>query len=279
MRRVICCLWAGDDLPSYSANKYTEYDVARLRRLIRKHLPGEHTFNVMTDAVWFSKLSALQSTLYETTQGFFEHDLNSKEEELSPPYTASKSSVLNELSDVELWRFTGTDCGGWSKVLEAFGLPPDKDRTLLIGLDTVPINDISWLFDWDESPVGLPWDPLFTDVACDAVVTFNNEGAQQVTQRYSKERLNGMKDYLMGIRPSEMMLLRAMFKENKWSALEPFPPKKLLSYKAHVKPVCGPFLGVGPIPLDEASIVYFHGTPKPGELPLEDPIGQIWRNG
>lgn len=234
--RIICFLWRGEGLPSYSQNVYDLDYVVNLKNGIKRCLGGGQ-LAVMTDDYYL-------------------------------PLLASHP----DLNDVEFIPFEGHGIGGWTNVLEAFRpdlRPKFCDRFLLVGLDTVFINDFSWLFEWDHAPVGIPRDPFDTKTVCDAVISFDKQGAKIVWDFYLKEvARNQMKDHLLARKPSEMMLLRTLSKVHKWKNLDETNPGMLLSYKAHV--VRDRRLW------RNSSIVYFHGHPKPADLPKESEIRKVW---
>jgi hypothetical protein len=243
MKRVMTCLWKGEDLPSYSNGEYGHEDVIRLAHGLARHMP---------DAV----LTVLMDTHFLET---------------------ANSELYGDLPiPVDFVPFSGHDCGGWSRILEAF-CPTfhqdHDDRCLLVGLDTVLVGDCDWLFEWNESVVGLPLDPYTHPLPCNAVVSFDFFGAATVWNRYIGEAArNGMADFYLGNAPSEMLLLRSLYAENDWKPLEP-EVKRLLSYKVHVAPYAkqGGFMWS-----HLNSIVYLHGRPKLSDLPDHDPVKREW---
>lgn len=232
-RIVMTCLWKGEDLPGYSNDVYRPEHVANLAAGVRRHIPD-------------SRLVVLADDHY---------------------------APLIDPLPVDVIGFSGWGCGGWSNVLEAFrpGLrPPDGDRVLLVGLDTVIVGDCEWLFEWRDAPIGLPLDPYHHPEVCDAVVTFDAEGADLVWSAFLESRKDEMRGDLFMGKPSEMALLRRLRARYGWDTLEPEPRGRLMSYKVHVLP---------DFAFDGASIVYFHGEPKPDELDTRNPIRREWERG
>ena len=167
--------------------------------------------------------------------------------------------------------FLGLGVGGWSNVLELFGWShvwEPKERHLAVGLDTVFVGNCDWLFEWSADPVGLPLDPYAAPVPCDAVISFSMRGSIATWGEFLESRQSGMKGDLYANKPSEMALLRRMYAENGWRPLEK-KPHRLLSYKKHVRDERRS--------IDGASIVYFHGKPKPTDLPKDDPVFKAWK--
>lgn len=170
----------------------------------------------------------------------------------------------------EVLPLEGHGIGGWTNFLEIYrpDLSPAAGwRNVAVGLDTVFTGDASWLWHWSESPVGLPLDPFYAPDVCDGVASFDAEGARVVWDAYELAKPDGMKNYLMGgkSQPSEMLLLRTLYERHAWKPLE-YRPERLLSYKVHVRKH----------KMSGADVVYFHGRPKPGDLPPNDPIRQVW---
>ena len=231
----MACLWRGTDLPGYSNDVYDPEYVVALARGVKRHF-DDARLHVLVDEYYHSALA--------------QH---------------------SGMTGVNLIPFEGEGCGGWTNVLEAFrpSLNPNQGetRTVLVGLDTVFMRNCDWLFEWSSSPVGLPMDPIMHGNPCDAVVTFDHHSTDIIWSRYVREReRDRMAKYHLGSVPSEMMLLRAMFHEQRWSPLE-WEERKLLSYKCHVR---------AGRDVELASLVYFHGNPKPHQLDMRDKVYQEW---
>jgi hypothetical protein len=232
---VFSFLWQGTDLPGFSNDAYDLKYVELLANGVRKHVPNGQ-LTMLADEFY-----------YEQMRGDRRFD------------------------SIRLEKFDGHGIGGWSNVLEGFRenlRPKMGKRHMLVGLDTVFMGNCQWLFDWNKSPVGLPLDPYNAPQPCDAVVTFDYEGAAFVWDAFEVAKTDGMKDYLLFDVPSEMMLLRYLYKRERWEPLEQ-QPSKLLSYKAHV------LRGVNPW-RHHTSVVYFHGKPKPHQLSHTNRIWQQW---
>jgi len=255
-RTVITCLWAGHDLPGYSSNRYGVEDVLNLWRGVQRHIPG--------------------STLLVLCDEHYERELTTgRVLDLLEPGEKERDG------STRIVRFQGHGIGGWSNVLEAFrpDLHADRDPlepVLLVGLDTVFVEDCSWLFGipmHTPADVLLPPDPVdpMRNPPCDAVVLFNKKGADLVWQEYlrAKAQITDLTPFphLYNGRPSEMVLLQHLWKKHKWPMLEAHP-KKLLSYKQHVR-----YRSVH-VP-EGCSIVYFHGVPKPRDLDADDPVRRL----
>ncbi len=236
--RYFACLWDGKDLPGYSGGVYDTQYVINLARNIARHDP-KGRLTMICDGPCGGALAERLA-----------HD------------DGNSPGVR-----VNIEGFAEFGCGGWSPMLDIFNpirWPTGDDRCLMIGLDTVFLNDPSWLFEWSGGPVGLPLDPYHPKLACDAVVSYDRYGAEMIWGRYQHELKTRMKSCLYRGKPSEMALLRKLFAENRWDPIEP-KPERLLSYKAHV---------LKGKPFTKATAIYFHGHPKPHSLKSNDPVRQ-----
>lgn len=165
----------------------------------------------------------------------------------------------------ELIPFSGAHLGGWDRMMEIYSpehLPRPGERILAVGLDTIITGPIDWLFEWAEAPCGFIADPYQPDTISNSVMTFDHEGARILWEAYQEALETKFEGLKMFDRPSEMMLMRKVWEQHRWPLLEDMP-SRLLSYKAH-----SPHVG--------ASVVYFHGSPKPHELSTDTPLGRLW---
>lgn len=246
-------LWQGDDLPGYSANKYDLEYVARLARGVWRWCGEDAELVIIADDHYAPLLRAYVA-------------------ERAPYHTDWRTRFRVDI-------MAGFGIGGWSNVLEGFrpGLQPKEgERVVMVGLDTVFVGDSSWLFDWNEAPIGLPLDPYHDPEPCDAVIVVSPDGAWTVWNYFIAEaKRNKMKDHLMAGVPSEMMLLRHLSKVHGWAKLEP-RATRLLSWKVHLNKNLFTPKTISPRWPSGTSLVYFHGRPKPADLPEEDPIRKEW---
>jgi len=225
----MACLWEGKDLPSYSANAYQDLRYVRHLAKAAQDVGG--------------KLTLIADNHY--------HPI------------VSKAAIPG----VDLVRMNGYGCGGWSPILEAFrpDLRPWNDsRHVLVGLDTIVTGDIRWLWEWDDAPIGVPMDPYETDTVCDAVWTFDRLGSAIMWDAFMASMKTGMRAHYYAGRPSEMALVRDVWRTRRWPTLD---SSKVASFKAHYCRAAGDL---------SASIVYFHGRPKPADLDRNHPLRAIW---
>lgn len=182
--------------------------------------------------------------------------------------------LVRDIEGVEHVKFHGIDFGGWSRMMETMRpdlWPKGDERIVGMNLDIVLVGDCSWLWEWDEADVGLPTDPLHPSVPANPVWTWNRAGAKLCWEAYRRilmDRVPTEKVRMptaMG-QPSEMALFRQLAAEHGWPRLER-AFARLRSYKKHVLPARS---------WKDASVVYFHGSPKPHELPETHPLKKVW---
>jgi hypothetical protein len=254
VRRILfACLWQGRDLPGYSEDAYGPDYVVHLWRGMRRHVGGG-VLVVLCDEYYLRKL---RDAVFAMRPG----------EELTAMMQTLRLELLHDYG-----------IGGWSNVLEVFrgdlwsryvaSRAGTVQRAVVVGLDTVFVGRADWLWDWSKAPIGLPADPYHPEGPCDAVITFNRTGRQFVSGVYDRARLEEPFPYLYMSRPSEMVLLQHLWREQHWPMLEGPKLERLRSYK-----VSG--LAESGIP-KHTSVVYFHGAPKPVDLAPLDPVRLEW---
>lgn len=239
MNTVVACLWAGHDLPQYSANRYNVEDVTNLWRCMRRHITDSELV-VMADPTWIGKVRG-----------------------------AAPDETLRALP------FEGHGIGGWSPIMEVFrgdlhSGKDTKDRVILCGLDTMFVGPADWLFEWTEAPVGLPCGPgRKGGVPCNAIVSFNAEGARILWDEYLKCREKKPFPHAMAGKPSEMQLMREVWKRKHWPLIEKDGDGRMLSYTWWR-------LEIDADNAKGCSVVYFHGGMKPRNLPDNHALRKNW---
>ena len=157
-------------------------------------------------------------------------------------------------------------------MLEAFRpdlAPEEGERNMLIGLDTILTGSLSELMSWAEAPVGLPPDPFHPERPCNAITTFDREGAELVWGAFKAS--NGMKNVSYKGAPSEMILLRSLWEEHAWPMIDP-AGEACLSYKMDVQHKRRDWR-------EEGVMIYFHGRPKPQDLVEGSELKKVWETG
>lgn len=151
---------------------------------------------------------------------------------------------------------------GWSLLSELYRPDLTPHKRIAIGLDTIILKNIDDILSFNGN-IGLVTDPYYPDRVCNAISISNQETTEYIWKTWTEKKdwilKNCMLDY-NGIKtPSEMVMLRVLFdNRSQCPRLDKIYPNKIFSYKVHVikKPKY----------LNTASIVYFHGHPKPNNL-------------
>jgi len=158
--------------------------------------------------------------------------------------------------DIEVHPFLYTP-DGYESVMELYRPEVVGKRAIMVGLDTVFVGDTTLIEACvkDKGPCHImPIDPFHGPEPCNGVVGLNRETAQDIWFTWAADRargaLNDVQYHMLG-RWSEMVWLRKNAKPTKlWDKLL---PGKIRSYKKHGH-------------TEDASIMYFHGRPKPTDL-------------
>ncbi|MDP6770850.1 MAG: hypothetical protein QF704_09170, partial [Anaerolineales bacterium] len=144
---------------------------------------------------------------------------------------------------------------GWISLMEMFNPEIVKDKAILLGLDTIIVNDLEPI----EKASGLiaPLDPYNKVCICNAVVAVDHETSSIIWDTWTSgyDSFRDDSEYFMNGIFSEMFWMRKNLKPDLWDDLL---PGRILSYKAHIK-------GREKLP-DDCVIVYFHGNPKQTEI-------------
>lgn len=146
------------------------------------------------------------------------------------------------------------DCNihGWACIMECFRPDIGKSRRMILGLDTIILQNVDDILAWREE-CGLLRDPYETDTICNGVGIFSAAEVRRIWSAWqNRETINHTYKNL----PSEMAFLRAVCPNA--VRLDSVFPDQIQSYKAHWRR----FPELQP----QARIVYFHGTPKPPQV-------------
>ena len=246
LKRIRSWLWQPTgDLPSFTEG-YDERYVAALMSGLGRHVTLPWRLELYCDRHWFDRLN-------EWLKGH-------------PQWLAT---------DMLLPILMQEPFNGWAHMMEIFKpehhRPARGERILAVGIDTIIVGDCDWLFEWDEADCGWIADPYAKGTISNSVMTFNNLGAACLWDRYLEAKRQNFPQWCrMFDQPSEMMIMREHFSKYIHPLLEE-EPHRLLSYKAHTRD--GLWWPGTPV-----SIVYFHGSPKPHELPFGHPLLSHWQN-
>ena len=146
-RTAICCLWQGTDLPEWSASQYDWKYVDALAWGLHRHVENPRLV-VLVDKYHRPML-----------------------EEIKAPIR------------IEVYDLVSDSVGGWARRMQAFSpmlWPSGEERFVTMDLDMILVGDCTWLWEWNEAPVGLPADPFFPTKPCSTIVSYSREGAHQI---------------------------------------------------------------------------------------------------
>lgn len=210
---------------------------------------------------------------------------------LSPPWRLELWVDENWMQALRLWlevhpEFRFTDrlrlipitepMVGWAHMMEIFHpdhRPGQGERVLALGLDSIIVGNCDWLFEWDQADCGWIRDPLDSRTISNSVMTYDRNGAMCLWDIYQEAKREKFPKWCrMFDQPSEMMIMREHFSKYIHPLLNEDPPEngpRLLSYKVQTNQ--GVYW-----PGWDVSVVYFHGSPKPHELPETNPLRQLW---
>lgn len=145
---------------------------------------------------------------------------------------------------------------GWMSLMDFYHPDICKGKRFTIGLDTIITGPLDELFSYNGD-IGLVTDPYYPNNVCNAVSISNDNFCQQFWDIWETKEEEIIRKCKLFEAPSEMIAL------NKYSPsvpdlLDKLYPNKILSYKVHLKQNVNL--------LNESSLVYFHGNPKPHQL-------------
>lgn len=156
---------------------------------------------------------------------------------------------------------------GWMAINEAFRPDLGVESGILVGLDTVITGDLSDICALDGSDIFAPRDPYKLRMPCNALVRFNAAGADYLWSEWNRDRAYWRGECVYAGHPSEMVFLRRLWPRADWQYIDDLLPGQVVSYKVHVRSQGGG---------KDARVVYFHGNPKPCDLPASDPVRLAW---
>lgn len=267
-------LWNGQDLPNYSAGQFDSRYIINLWN-------GVDTYHKDAALVVFVANDMLESVLDDVSEAVgdpVEGSISSKWG--SDPYYDFSHPHENQLI---LVAFDPDDWGEhYLPVLRCVGdYPPIRgwkegsDPVLVVGLDTVIVNDCTPIFK-KGSDIGLPIDPFHRNELCNAVMLLSARGRKLLFGQLESAKLARSFPHMYGKFKSEMVLAVAVARREGEIPLER-QPHDLVSYKSDLRsPIDGK---VDLKKLRAACIVYFHGKPKPADLDENDPVYLMWVGG
>jgi hypothetical protein len=151
---------------------------------------------------------------------------------------------------------------GWMSLMEWYHPKVCNTRRVTMGIDTIitgPLDDI-FNCDLEDYKLGVCQDPIFPDDICNAMTIAEPSFCKEFWDYWiENEKIIMRDDEIFAVAagsPSEMVLLRSLYSDS--PRLDTIFPGRILSYKAHIRDHWHR--------VADASIIYFHGTPKPHQV-------------
>ena len=149
---------------------------------------------------------------------------------------------------------------GWMSCLEVYRPDICQGKRFTIGLDTIITGPLDDIFAY-SAKIALCTDPMIPQTVCNAVTISDSEFCDELWTMWRGNEYKLMKESQLEIGwqtfPSEMALLRNHYADS--PLLDKIFPGRILSYKQQI-------LGRPTHLLDNSSIIYFHGVPKPHQM-------------
>ena len=165
------------------------------------------------------------------------------------------------------------DLYGWLCLVDMYRPDLCKGQRFTVGLDTIITGPIDNILNW-KNKIGLCTDPGQPHLICNAVTSASPEFCVEYWKLWDWKKTDWLTECQMNFNserthrsvkaPSEMEVLRTYY--NDVDRLDEKFPYSILSYKKHIRQDRSL--------LDTASIVYFHGRPKPHQL--LNRVGEEW---
>jgi hypothetical protein len=148
-------------------------------------------------------------------------------------------------------------------LLECLRPDIDDNQKLFMGLDTVITSDITDIMEYTPE-FAMIRDPYFPETRASGVMSFKPNPAAQIYQSFKEDAQKS--DYRLCGEVSDMIWLDKHL--GAVPLLQDVFPNKILSYKVEIRD--------GSNTVEESSIVYFHGVPKPHEIQDQEWIRTHW---
>ena len=171
-----------------------------------------------------------------------------------------------EERNIQLVRFDrSVDQYGWMSLMEWYRPDIVAGNRITLGLDTIITGSLQRIFAYKPEKIALCKDPFEHFKVCNAVTIATPEFCAEVWPWWLANENSLMQECLYKGYPSEMVLLQKYYGNS--PCLDRMYPE-IASYKMDIQTKF--------VSIRESSIVYFHGKPKPHELPGEPWIRANW---
>ncbi len=253
---------------TWKERKNYSVDITIVTALFDGHMTGvPHTVGVY-DPTWVDKLY----------RGF-ERNLN-----ISFDFICLTDKNYRFAENIKAVRFNrSVDQYGWMSLIEMYRPDLCEGNRFTVGLDTIitgPLDDIIL------SPVtklGVCSDPLFPDEICNAVTISTPQFCEQFWNLWEGNEVELMKESKLKFvdgsgASSEMVLMRNYYGDS--PRIDHVYPNRIFSYKVHIgnedQLEYKSQIETRQSRLKTASIIYFHGTPKPHQIADESWVQENW---
>lgn len=177
---------------------------------------------------------------------------------------------------------------GWMSLMEWYHPKVCKTRRITMGLDTIITGPLDDIFDCDlgDYKLGVCTDPIYPKDICNAMTIAEPSFCEEFWGMWEGNETKLIPECTFVLPsgqsvPSEMVLLRKYYGDS--PCIDKIFPNRIFSYKTHIGSEVGieyhSQIEARHWKLENSSIVYFHGTPKPHEithLPGEKWISENW---
>ena len=180
---------------------------------------------------------------------------------------------------------------GWMSLMEWYRPDICTGNRVTMGLDTIITGPLDDIFNWTGNDdyilrkAAVCQDPFHPDEICNAMTLVTPAFCDEIWNYWLDNEYEEMREckltFVDGTKASsEMVLLRKLYSAS--PRIDTFFPGRIVSYKAHIgsegdliKMEYHSQIEARRRRLDNSSIVYFHGKPKPHEL-TEDWVKVHW---
>ena len=164
---------------------------------------------------------------------------------------------------------------GWMSLMELYRPDLCEGIRFTVGLDTIITGSLDDIVTSTVAKLAVCTDPIYPDMICNAVTLSTPEFCEEFWGMWEGNEIQLIPQSKLTFEnlpsaPSEMVLMRKYYGNS--PCIDKVFPNRIISYKVHVKNNVLPG-GV----LDSASIVYFHGHPKPHHLAGNRWVQENWK--
>ena len=193
--------------------------------------------------------------------------------------------------DIKAVRFKrSVDQYGWMSLMEMYRPDLCEGIRFTIGLDTIITGPIDDIVTSSVSKFAACTDPMYPEKICNAVTLSTPEFCEEFWGMWEGNETKLIPESKLILEnvapvPSEMVLMRKYYGDS--PRIDKVFPNKILSYKVHVKQSEYPFdklegesINMNQYRLeliDQSSIIYFHGWPKPHHIANQAWVQENWR--